>query len=154
MAYFKSVNNSLNLNGNNAIYVQAQNMLWAVHFIERKSLNALGQSVTKVSEDEFVINACVNKSLLNGYDRGITAMNSKEIKKHIIPALENERKINPTIEMGSFTKTLLNLVNACDNANNSSNRIMFENVLKNWIIYNYEHQDEILNQEELFSKNA
>ena len=154
MAYFKSVNktNGSLTFGKNVVYVQAQDILWALHFIAKKSVG-VNPSVTMVSEDEFVINACI----LSNDNSKVKVMSSREIKKQVIPALQNERKVNKTIQSGEVTKTLITLVNACDSACSASEKGLYEQVLKNWLVYNYEHQDEILNNnedEELYCKNA
>lgn len=144
----------------NKFYVQANNILLAMKKIQQFPTvhhNDIPKAIEKCSEDEYIINACVNFYDVH-YNFKITPLSIKDIKKHVFIALSKEKKINNNHEFGNMANILFVLVNECDNAISTSDKMMYQNVLNNWITYNYEHQDEILsnrsNVEEYVSKNA
>ena len=160
MAYFKSLIKvghwGFGADKYNRFYVQADNILHAMYKIQQQPTahhEEIPKSIEKVSEEEFVINYCINPYEKH-YKNEIITKSSKDIKKHVFPLLRRERILNKTIETGEITKTLLGLVNACDSATSKSEREICENVLKNFIIYNYEHQDEVLGKVENLEEKA
>lgn len=134
----------------NSFYVQADDILQAMYKIRKKPSthhHKIPVDLRKISEDEFIIGVCVNP-YSKQYDNELVPQTLQEIKMHIVPVLSKERKINKNYCSGNLAKTLLAIVNACDSACSVSEKGLYEHVLKNWIIYNYEHQDEVLGKTE------
>lgn len=134
----------------NTFYVHADDILQAMKKIKKKPTThhrKMPIDLKEVSEDEFIINDCINP-YAKQYDNKIVTLTSQEIKKHIIPVLKKERLINKNYRGGKLANTLINIVNDCKNSESEKERSFNEKALENWLIYNYEHQDEILGKTE------
>lgn len=154
MGYFKGIVNvghwGTGRKVTNSLYIQAHDALAAMDKIRKLPSvkhGILPRTVMRVSETEYVINSCIQPNVRH-YDRELVPHKLSYIRGVILRNVAVERKYNEDEPRSPIVEKLHKMFGILDSLESNEDRAQCTKAINDFLISNFENQEEIIAEAE------